>query len=161
MFNTFLNPNNKTSLTNLIDLTVNSINIIVPDENNENEQININDLYIHSKNIATASLTSVPIGFGQYASQYEFDGIIDDNYVPGLESILDFINTNFYNKLDPATTNNIFNVSKKLYNISNDNYITNKIDRRKTINNYNHNIHENHTLQKKAFINNNMTNNIS
>jgi len=161
MFNTFLNPGNKTSLTGILDIVANSVSLIVTDENNDDEPISIQDLYVNKNKIASSTQGFIPIGFGQHVSQYEFNGEIDDTYVPGLESILDYIHTNHYNKLDPAITNNIFNVSKHLHNIYNDNYITNKIDKRKTINNYDHNINENHTLQKKVFTTNNITNNIS
>ena len=158
MFNTFLNPNNKASLTNIIDIVANSVSLIIEDEKTHT---NVHDLFVNQKKIASASPISIINGLGLTTTQFEFDGVIDDNHIPGLESILDYLHNNYYNKLDPAITNNYFNVNKHLHNIYNDNYITNKIDKRKNINNYNHNINETNIVQKKNFTTNNITNNIN
>ena len=127
MFNTFLNPGNKTSLTGILDLVANSVSLIIED-GNEYEPVNINNLFIFKNKISIASPVSIPNSFGLFEIQYEFQGVIDDTYVPGLQSILDYLHHNYYNKLDPAITNNNYNVSKHIHNIYNDNYITNKID---------------------------------
>ena len=47
MFNTFLNPGNKTSLTGILDVVANSVSLIITDEDNNDEPITINNLYIH------------------------------------------------------------------------------------------------------------------
>ena len=90
MFNTFLHSSNKTSLTGILDVVANSVSLIVNNsENNEDESISIQGLYVNKNKISTATAINVPIGFSQFILQYEFNSLIDDNHVPGLESFLD------------------------------------------------------------------------
>ena len=44
MFNTFLNPGNKASLTNIIDIVANSVSLIIEDEN---IHTNVHDLFVN------------------------------------------------------------------------------------------------------------------
>ena len=90
--NSFLNPNNRTSLTGIIDVTANSINLL-----KENEIVDINDIFTSKSDISIAEPYDVVIDeLGNIIQMYQFVGDIDDTKVGGLESLLNYMNENFF-----------------------------------------------------------------
>ena len=86
----FVNPRNGSSLTNIIDVAAHSISLF-----QENEQPkHTNDTLITQTNISIAEPIDVRINeLGNNIIQmYQFIGIINDETVPGLESILNHMN---------------------------------------------------------------------
>ena len=134
--NSFLNTHNGTSLTGIIDITAHSISLF--QENGPPKKIL--DVLFPYGDIAIAELVDVQInGLGNIIQMYQFIGDIHDERVPGLESIINYINDNLFSKADPAVnehyyniivkkqyieeTNNIYNADKsKFYNIKNNRY---------------------------------------
>ena len=92
--NSFLNPHNGTSLTGVIDLTVHSISLF---QENEEPQ-NIKDTFIHNDNISIAEPYDVQIDEtgNNFITMYQFNGDINDTKVAGLESLLNYMNGNFF-----------------------------------------------------------------
>ena len=155
--NSFLNPHNGTSLTGIIDLTVHSISLF--QENDEPE--NIKNTFIHNDNISIAEPYDVQIDEtgNNFITMYQFTGNISDNMVPGLESLLNYMNENFYNKDEPAVNNHEYHVTKKQYTEETHNIYN--IDKSKSYN-IKHNLYtdEQH-YHKKQNINNSIINNIT
>ena len=89
----FLNPNNGTSLTGIIDITAHRISII-----GENEPKNINEIFIPKTDISISEPIDVQIDEnGDNAfTMYQFVGDINDNKVPGLENVLNYMNEIFF-----------------------------------------------------------------
>ena len=111
--NSFLNPHNGTSLTGVIDLTVHSISLF---QENEEPQ-NIKDTFIHNDNISIAEPYDVQIdetGNNSF-TMYQFNGDINDTKVAGLESLLNYMNENFFSKDEPAVNEHQYHVPKKQY----------------------------------------------
>ena len=146
-FNHHLNRGNTTSLTGIVNVVANSVSLIDEEEEIEHD---ITNLFIYQSKIASSQDVLIPIGGGLFITQQEFTGDINDTRVPGLESILDYINTNFYDKTDPAINYNYYTIHKHLYNNDYTQNITNKIDNRKFINKYLHRFNEtnNYKFQK-------------
>ena len=155
--NSFLNPHNGTSLTGVIDLTVHSISLF---QENEEPQ-NIKNTFIHNNNISIAEPYDVQIDEtgNNFITMYQFTGNISDNMVPGLESLLNYMNENFYNKDEPAVNNHEYHVTKKQYTEETHNIYN--IDKSKSYN-IKHNLYtdEQH-YHKKQNINNSIINNIT
>ena len=89
----FLNPRNGASLTNIIDVTAHSISLF-----QENEQPkNINDKLIPKTDISIAEPIVVQIDeLGNGTIQmYQLIGVINDEEVGGLESLLNYMNKLF------------------------------------------------------------------
>ena len=110
--NSFLNPNNGTSLTGIIDITAHSISLI-----GENDSKNSNEIFIPK----TAISISEPIDVQKdengdnVITMYQFVGDINDNKVPGLESVLTYMNENFFSKDEPAVNQHNYHITKKQY----------------------------------------------
>ena len=132
--NSFLNPhNNGPSLTGVIDVTAHSISLFQENEPPKN----IIDIFIPKSDISIALPYDVIIDElgNNVISMYQFIGDINDTKVGGLESLLNYMNENFFTKDDPAInehhyhitkkqhkekTNNIYNIYKsKTFNIKN------------------------------------------
>ena len=109
--NAFLNPRNGASLTNIIDVTAHSISLF-----QENEQPkNINDMFIPKTDISIAEPIEVQIDeLGNNTIQmYQLIGIINDEQVGGLESLLNYMNENLFSKDDPAINEHHYHITKK------------------------------------------------
>ena len=90
--NSFLAPNNRTSLTGIIDFTAHNIYLIQEDGTVKN----ILDISFPYGDIAVAGLADVQLNdLGPVTQMYQFIGDINDERAPGLESILNYINENF------------------------------------------------------------------
>ena len=109
--NSFLNPHNGTSLTGVIDLTVHSISLF---QENEEPQ-NIKDTFILNDNISIAepALVQIDETGDNFITMYQFNGDINDTKVAGLESLLNYMNENFFSKDEPAVNEHQYHVTKK------------------------------------------------
>ena len=137
--NSFLNLHNAVNLTGLTDITAHSISSL---QENEPPQ-HIKDIFIPKSDIGVAEPYGVQIG-GELGddiiTMYQFIGDINDTKT-GLESLLNYMNENFFSKDHPAinehhyhtigkqyeqdfTTHNIYNADKdKSYKTNNHNFM--------------------------------------
>ena len=67
---------------------------------------------------------------------YQFNGGINDTKVAGLESLLNYMNENFFSKDEPAVNEHHYNITKKQYNEDMQNI--HNIDKSKSYNIKNH-----------------------
>ena len=112
--NSFLNPRNTISLTGIIDVTAHSISLF-----QENEQPkNINDIFIPKSDISVAEPYDVVIDElgNNVITMYQFIGDINDTKVGGLESLLNYMNENFFSKDEAAVNEHHYHITKKQYN---------------------------------------------
>ena len=108
--NAFSNPRNVASLTNIIDVTAHSISLFQEDEQSKNTY----EIIIPQTSISIAEPTDVQIdelGNG-IIQMYQPIGIISDEKVPGLESILNHMRENFFRKDDPAINEHHYHITK-------------------------------------------------
>ena len=147
--NSFLAPNNRTSLTGIIDFTAHNIYLIQEDGTVKN----ILDILFAYGNIAVAELVDVQLNEFTVTQMYQFIGEINDNRVPGLESILNYIDENFFNKTDPAVNNYHYYISKTFNTQNNEEHYYNK--QQYITNNVN-----NHIIKKDFIYNNEQVLNI-
>ena len=102
--------NNGPSLTGIVDITANSISLFL----DNGQPKNIEDIFINKNDISRAQPYDVPIDEnGNVVQMYQFLGEISDTKIPGLESILNYINDNFFSKADPAVNEHYYNTTKK------------------------------------------------
>ena len=109
--NSFLNPNNGSSLIGVIDLTAHSISLF---QENEAPQ-NIKDTFMNKNIISIAEPYDVQIDeMGDKIIQmYQFIGDINDTKVAGLESLLNYMNEDFFSKDEPAVNEHHYHITKK------------------------------------------------
>ena len=118
--NSFLAPNNRTSLTGIIGFTAHNIYLIQEDGTVKN----VLDILFPYGDIAVAELVDVQLNdLGPVIQMYQFIGDINDEGVPGLESILNYINENL-NKTDPAVNGHSYYITKAFNTQYNENIIT-------------------------------------
>ena len=118
-----LAPNNRTSLTGIIDFTAHNIYLIQEDGTVKN----ILDMLFPYGNTAVAELIDVQLNdLGPVIQMYQFIGDINDERVPGLEPILNYINENFFNKTDPAVNEHIYYINKSFNTQYNEEHYYNK-----------------------------------
>ena len=106
--NSFLNPHYGTSLTGVVDLTAHSISLF---QANESPQ-DIKDTCMNKNNISIAEPYDVQIDeLGDNIIQmYQFIGDINDTKVAGLESLLNYMNENFFNKGEPSANEHHYHI---------------------------------------------------
>ena len=129
--NAFLNPNNNgPSLTGIIDVTAHSISRF--QENAPPK--NIICIFIPKSDISVAEPYDVQIDElgNNVTTMYQFIGDINDTKVGGLESLLNYMTENFFNKDDPAINEHHYHLTKKQYNEETNNIYN--IDKSKTFN---------------------------
>ena len=74
---------------------------------------NILDILFAYGGIAVAELVDVQLNeFGPVIQMYQLIGDINDNRVPGLESMLNYIDENLFNKADPAVNEHSYYINK-------------------------------------------------
>ena len=138
----FLAPNNRTSLTGIIDFTAHSVYLI-----QEGGTVkNILGMLFPYGDIAVAELVDVQLNdLGPVIQMYQFIGDINDKRAPGLEPISNYINENFFNKTDPAVNGHSYYINKAYdtqydeeHYCNKQQYITNKVN--------------NHTIKKILYI---------
>ena len=140
--NSFLNPHNGTSLTGVIDLTAHSISLF---QENEPPQ-NIKDIVIPKSDISVAEPYGIQIDEvgDNIITMYQFIGGINDTKVGELESLLNYMNENFFSKDEPAVHEHHCHITRQQYN---QDFSTHSI--------YNIDIH---SYNKKQLITNNLMN---
>ena len=112
--NSFLTPYNGPGLTCVIDVTAHSISLF--QENAPPK--NIEDIFIPQSDISIA----LPYGAvidelgNNVITMYQFIGDINDTKVGGLESLLNYMNENFFTKDDPAINEHHYHITKKQFN---------------------------------------------
>ena len=155
--NSFLNPHNGTSLTGVIDLSVHSRSLFQENE----EPHNIKKTSIHNDNISIAEPYDVQIDEtgNNFITMYQFIGDINDSKVAGLESLLNYMNENFFSKDEPAVNEHQYHVTKKQYTEETHNIYN--TDKSKSYNIKNHRYTDDHYYNEKQFITNNLTNYIT
>ena len=156
--NTWINPLNKVSLTGSIDITADSIRLIVYNEDTGQEEItNVLDLFLMYSNISTVEDVNVSLGGGQYYTIKEWVGTIDDLHVPGLQSLLEYLQSRYRAIDDDSVINNYYTINKDYHNIFstyNDyNYNKNNYQTIKNFKTYNQHTNE-FNFTKKNTINN-------
>ena len=143
---------NSTSLTGLTDITAHSINLI-----QKNGSQSIEDIFIPKRAISVAEPYDVVIDeFGNTVQMYQFTGDINDTKVAGLESLLNYINENFFNKDEQQVYGRQYNITKKQY-INETNNIYN-IDKSKSYKINNHRFDDTHYYNKQQSITQHLTN---
>ena len=101
--------NNGPSLTGVVDITANSISLFQDNGTTKN----INDIFIHKSDISVAEPYVVPIDeLGNATQMYQFIGDINDTKVAGLESLLKYMNENFFSKDEPSVNEHHYNITK-------------------------------------------------
>ena len=114
--NSFLNPHNSVSLTNLIDITANSVSLLRIDEATDEQAVdNILDIFLSYENISIIRDRIVEIGGGLSYTLKEFVGDITDTQVAGLKSILEYLDSNYRKIDDESIINNYYTFHKKHY----------------------------------------------
>ena len=117
--NSFLTPHNSVSLTGVIDVTAHSISLFQEDAPPKD----INDIFIPQSDISIALPYGVVIDElgNNVITMYQFIGDINDEKVAGLESLLNYLNGNFFAKDDPAINEHHYHITKnnimKIYRI--------------------------------------------
>ena len=147
--NSFLNPRNTISLTGIIVVTAHSISLF--QENPPGQQPkNINDIFIPKSDISVAEPYDVVIDElgNNVITMYQFIGDINDTKVGGLESLLNYMNENFFSKDDPAINEHHYHITKKQYNEETNNIYN--IDKSKTFNIKNNRYTEEQFYNKKT-----------
>ena len=98
--NSFLSPHDGPGLTGVIDVTAHSIS---PFQENAPPK-NIEDIFIPQSDISIALPYDVVIDElgNNVITMYQCIGDINDTKVGGLESLLNYMNENFFTKGDPA-----------------------------------------------------------
>ena len=154
--NSFLTPHNGPSLTGVIDVTAHSISFF--QENSPPK--NIEDIFIPKSDISTALPYDVIIDElgNNVISMYKFIGAINDTKV-GLESLLNYMNENFFSKDDPAINEHHYHITKKQYKEETDNIYN--IDKSKTFNIKNNRFSNEQDFHKRQNINNSIINNLT
>ena len=155
--NSFLNKNNGTSLTGIIDLTAHSISLFVENE----EPQNITDIFIPKSDISVAEPYDVIIDElgNNVITMYQFIGDINDSKIGGLESLLNYMNENFYSKDEAAINEHHYHITKKQY--STDIHNIYNVDKSKSYNIKNNRFLNEQYFHKKQNINNSIINNIT
>jgi len=159
--NSFLNPHNGASLTGIIDVTAHSVSLY--DEDTNQEPINIKDIFIPKTDISVAEPIEVQLDeFGDnIITMYQFIGPINDTKVGGLESLLNYMNENFFSKDEPAVNEHHYHITRKQYNQDFSTHNINIIDKSKKYKINNHSYNDNHIYNKRHYTTNEITNNIT
>ena len=115
---------NASSLPGIIDVTAHSISLFQENEPPKNTK----DIFIPKNDFSVAEPYNVIIDEtgNNSITMYQFIGPINDEQVGGLESLLNYMNENFFSKDDPAINEHHYHVIKKQYEETNNIYNTDK-----------------------------------
>ena len=96
--------------------------------------LKILDIFIPKSDISIAEPYDAQIDElgNNVTTMYQFIGDISDTKVGGLESLLNYMNENFFSKDEPATSEHHYHIIKKQYNEETNNIYN--IDKSKTFN---------------------------
>ena len=159
--NSFLNPHNGASLTGVIDVTAHSVSLYAEDVNEE--PINIKSIFIPKTDISISEPVEVQLDeLGENViNMYQFIGEINDTKVGGLESLLNYMNENFFSKDEPAVNEHHYHITRKQYNQDCSTHSIYNIDKSKQFKINNHSYNDNIIHNKRQYISNDITNNIT
>ena len=108
--------NNAVSLTGLIDVYANSLNLI--DYSSQTSE-DIWNIFVNVQNISTVRDIIVQLGGGLSFTKTEFipniDETFDDNHIPGLNWLLKYLRLNYRKLDDDSVINNTCNVNNKYH----------------------------------------------
>ena len=155
MNNSFLNPHKTVNLTKLIDLTANLIKLISVDENDDEQITNIFDLFVQFNNISTVIDVQVPIGGGLTYTLKQWVSPISDERVPGLASLIDYLETTYRGINDDSIINNYYNITNNMNNITKQETFNYHKHQNITQHYYTQHIHNNDTYTYNTDITNN------
>ena len=103
----------------MIDITADSIRLITINDDGEEEIKNVLDLFLLYSHISTVTDVNIPIGGGLYYTLKEWVGTISDDKIPGLASLIEYLNTNFRKVNDDSIINNYYTITNKHENVTN------------------------------------------
>ncbi len=115
--NAWMNTRNTVSLTNIIDIAANSIKLIDVDENGDQTLTNIIDLFLSYSAISTVIDVNIPIGGGLFYTVKQWVGDVDDKHVPGLQSLIAYMDASYRRIDDDSIVNNYYNTIHKHKNL--------------------------------------------
>ena len=140
-----LHQRNGTSLTNIVDVTAYSISLF---QENEHPKT-INKVLVPQSSTSISEPIDVQIDElgNSIITMYQLIGIINDEKVPGLESMLNYMNNHFLAKMNQPSTNTIITLLK---NNTTKKHITHTIDKTETYNIENNRYTDEHYYSKKA-----------
>ena len=112
--NSSLNPHNGTSLTGEYDIFAHSKRLFQENEPPKH----INDILIPNRGISIAEPYDIQIDElgNNVITMYKFIGYINDTKFGGLESLLNYMNENIFNKDEPAINEHHYHITKKQHN---------------------------------------------
>ena len=110
--NTWLNPCNKVSFTGAVDITADSIRLFTINEDGQEEITNVLNLFLMYDNISIVEDVNVSLGGGQYYTIKQWVGTIDDSHIPGLQSMIDYLQANYRAIDDDSVLNNYYTINK-------------------------------------------------
>ena len=140
--NSFLAPNNRTSLTGIIEITAHNIYLFQKDGTGKN----ILDILFPYGDIAIAELVDVQLNdLGNVIQKCQSIVDINDKRAPGSEPILNYINENFFSKAEPAVNGHSYYITKTFNTQYNEEHYCNK--QQYITNNVN-----NHIIKKTLYI---------
>ena len=143
--NTWINPLNKVSLTGSVDITADSIRLIVYNEDTGQEEItNVLSLFLMYDNISIVEDLNVSLGGGPYYTIKQWVGVIDDNHIPGLQSLIEYLQANYRGIDDDSIINNYYTINKTSHDTIN------------TYNDFNYNKTVEQTIKKFTTYNTNI-----
>ena len=154
--NAFLNPNNNgPSLAGVTDVTARSISLFQDNEPRKN----IIDIFIPKSDISVAEPYDVQIAElgNNIITMYRFVGNINDTKIGGLESLLNYMNEDYFSKDDPAINEHHYHITKKQYNEEIHDICN--VDKNKIFNTQNKTFLTEQYFNKKQNANNSITNN--
>ena len=109
MLNPWANSRNQVNLTNTFNITANSIELIISDQ--EEQIVNILDLFLSYSNISAVVDVQIPIGGGIFYTLKEWVGDITDTKVPGLQSLIEYLQFNYRRIDDDSIINNNYTIN--------------------------------------------------
>ena len=147
--NSFLNPHNGTSLTGVVDITAHSIRLF---QENDEPSPNTNDTFIPKSDISVVEPYDVKIDElgNNIITMYQFIGHINDTKVGGLESLLNYMNENFFSKDEPAINEHHYRITRKQYNQDFSTHNIYNVDKSKSYKTNNHNFDGTHFYNKNS-----------
>jgi len=96
-----------------VDITADSIRLIVYNEDTGQEEItNVLSLFLMYDNISVVEDVNVSLGGGQYYTIKQWVGTIDDTHIPGLQSLIDYLQANYRAIDDDSVINNYYTINK-------------------------------------------------
>ena len=129
-----------------MDATAHSISLFQESE----QPKNINKIFIPQTSISISEPIGVQIDElgDNIITMYTFMGIINDEKVPGLGSIFNYMNENFFSKDEPAINEHHYHITKTQYNEETQNIYN--IDKTKTCNIKNNRYTDERLLQQNT-----------